>query len=746
MGVLGSKFIHRVGTVIQRLVEDKDIVDPYIAAIYQSLQSKIDLVDNILETSLTTIGIKAESYYKYVDKTFPQKMPSGEILLNTKFSEASESYLRGLFPLVNLDFTYNKYGPMNAFHEAWSILCSQYSLNTQTGIIGSLTVNGTEAVLKHITLVLPLAMEGKNSRWEVSNWLSKESRVNLGYFNTFQYLVNAFDVKGTVYADVTVPTIQVTYVKKDPAGQFPTYYSVIEGAAQFEDFFSFPLADFNDEYEYFQALFIKAGVPEFWSYRVGTGNAVLDTVIDTPDNNKLIGDFYPNTYFRLDKAPTTDPAYPKMAKKFGIEYEKVSETINQNEDIADVESAVFSLGIPADTTNSLELSYIFQFFDQIWKKVKNDNWNPKDYLSSWGTEQSTSIFNPEKQAIYIKDDVFKYALTYERISKSTNAGSIGEVGFTTTGFGEEVEAFTGPIPYVEAEYGSSAFQAPRTIKYRYYRKQISISFWEEIKVYELTMMYTVFGEMKTNLGDEDKEVCLIPLDRSIVKTYSIKEQHELFTRAMNFVFNSHVVQKVKWYQRGIFKALLIVVTIAVMLYTGYGTEFLANLTAASLAGPAALAVFILETVLYSIAIQFGFKVFVKLVGPELAYVVALVAATMGMMGQNFAMLTPADLLKLGSNVFTGIGNYLKEQFSDLNKEMESFLSLKTESEKELEKAMDLLEPRSAIYSPLILGESPDQFVYRNTVFLTSGFTQLNDTGRYVERSLYLPTTGYSLGF
>lgn len=746
MGLFGSKYVHHVGTVIQRLVEEKDIIDPYTLAINQSIHSKTDLVDNILETSLSTIGIKAENYYKYVDNTFPQKMPSGEILLNTKFSNASESYLRGTFPLVNLDFTYNKYGPMNAFHEAWFILCSQYALNTQTGAIGTLSINGVEAILKNITLVLPLEMENKTSRWQISNWLSAESRVNLGYFNTFQYLVNAFDVKGTVYANVPVPTIQVTYVKKDSAGQFPTYYSVTYGATQLEDFFSFPLTEFNDEYEYFQALFIKAGVPEFWSYRVGTGNAVLDAVIDAPDNNKLIGDFYPNTYFRLDKATTSDAAYPKMAKKFGIDYPKLSDTINQNEDIADVESAVFSLGIPADTTNPLELSYLFQFFDQIWSKVKSNNWNPKDYLSAWGTENSTSISDPEKQAIYIKDDVFKYAITYERITKSTRAGSIGAVGFTTTGFGEEVEEVTGPYPYIEQENWGTISLSPRKIKYRYYRKQVSMSFWEEIKVYDLTMMYTVFGEMKTNLGDDDKEVCLIPLDRSIVKTYSIKEQHELFTRSMNFVFNSHVVQKVKWYQRGIFKALIVVIGIVVFLYTGYGSEFLANLSAAAAGGALTLATFLLETVIYSLAIQLGFKLFVKIAGTELAFAVALVAAAMGMLGQNFASLSPSDLLKLGTNMLNGIGNYLKDQFENLSEEFESFLSFKTQADKELEKAMDLLDPKAPSYAPIILGESPDQFMYRNTVFLSSGFTQLNDTSKYVERSLYLPTTNYSLGF
>lgn len=740
MGIFGSKYVHHVGTAVQRVVEEKDIVDPYKLAIIQSLFSKVDLVDNLLETSLTTIGVRAETYYNTVKKNYPAKMPKSEVVLETKYSTAARAYLQSLYGST-IGFVYNKFGPKNAYHAAWERLIAEYKLDPKTGKIGALSDDKNTVGIIDITFVLPKALKDSVDRWETDDWLRTESRATLGYYNTFHRNTPAFFAQGVVYSDVGTPTVLVKCLKK--SSKSPSSVLVEDGENIVEYSFSFALSDFNDGAEYFQVMYSNEGVFNFWTYKLGSGIASLDGVLTVPDSNNVLGAFYPNTYFRLNKNVVDDSSaaiYKKMARRLGINYKEIAGKINENPDVKDVQSALLNLGLPADTTNALELGYIFQFFNRLYDKTRNSSWNPSEYLGNWDVQSNTGFNNPAtKQAIFIQDDVFKYALTFEKITKSTHAGTIGPIGFAASGTGEEIEPVTEEDLSTQTDYGTGAFKAPRTLKYRYYRKQVSMSFWEEVRIYELTMVYTVAGEYKATLGDDAKEVCLIPIDRSLIREYSVKEQHELFTRSFNFIFNSYVIQKIKWYQRGIFKVFLIVVAVVVMLYTGYGATFLAELTAAAAGGAAMLGAFLVKTIVVSIAIQVGFKLFVKLVGPELAFLVALVAACFGMMGQNIAMLTPADLMKLGTNILTGVGNYFKDKFKDLAEEMDSFLSLQTEAERELNRATDLLEPQSQMYAPVILGESPTDFIHRNTVFVCSGFTELNNTSQYSERALQLPT-------
>jgi hypothetical protein len=154
---------------------------------------------------------------------------------------------------------------------------------------------------------------------------------------------------------------------------------------------------------------------------------------------------------------------------------------------------------------------------------------------------------------------------------------------------------------------------------------------------------------------------------------------------------------------------------------------------------------IAQQIIVYVAVTVGIRLFVKLVGPELAFIAALAAMMMGMFGEGLATMTPDMLLNAAAMIFDGVNAFVADAFQDLQKEMESFLSTKTEMEKELERAMDLLDTKNHPITPIILGETPGEFIYRTTIFGASGFTQLNNVGDYVERSLYLPTTSSSFG-
>jgi hypothetical protein len=758
VGLFSSKYIHNVGTSIQRVVQDDGFVDPYTLAIMDSALNKVDMIDSILETSLTSMGVRANNFYNFVKKNHPTKAPNSEIVFDTKYSEAVETYIKSLHPGTIPRFAYSRYGPPNAYHEAWESLIKNDGYDPATGIIGSLTQDKTTCILKNITVELPVSMRTGLIPWTVENWISVAPQSVLGYHDTFGQVNPAFSALPVIFKNISSPRVKVTYFKKVELSSFGQLNFVYDfdrttpSPTITEEFYTFDLLNFGGDGEYYQCSYTVGTTRRFFTYKYKSGSiSSLDNVLESSVPAKKIGQFYPNIYYRLNKTPTTDPIYKKMSRRLDMDHEKLAKGINDNPDIGDVQSALLNFGINADSTHEKDCFYLFDFFKNIRQVDNNRPWNPSDYLSAWSWNPGTvdigfnSLFrkqNRSKNAISIKDSAFRYGIVYESVHLETKAGKIGPVGFSTGGKDKEerlenetIESYPdGPSSIVKRKYA---------VPYRYYRKQISLSFWEEVRIYDLTMVYDVAGsngEYKTTLGDNDGELCLVPLDRSLIKEYSLKDQHELIVRGFNFVFNSYVIQKVKWYQQGWFADLLQIVGIVLLFYGFYTGELFIGLSGLTVNAAAQL---ILQRIIVMVAVQVGVKLFVKIAGPELAFIAALAAMAFGFYGESLSFISPDQLLNLAAMVFDGVNTYMSGAFQDLQAEMDTFLSMKTEGEKELERAMDLLDSKVNPVAPILLGETPDQFLYRTTIFGVSEFTKLNQVSDFVERSLYLPTTGSS---
>jgi hypothetical protein len=105
------------------------------------------------------------------------------------------------------------------------------------------------------------------------------------------------------------------------------------------------------------------------------------------------------------------------------------------------------------------------------------------------------------------------------------------------------------------------------IKTYRYQRQASPGVYDEILVDGLKMTYFIYGDYTTTGDEFNDDFLLIPLDRSITRRYSIPVRELLYARSLHFVFNSRVVTEIKWYQRGIFKALLLIVAIVITIFT-----------------------------------------------------------------------------------------------------------------------------------------------------------------------------------
>lgn len=734
MGLFSSKYVHHVGTTIQRVVKEDDVKNPLSLSIVESNLTKVDLVDNLLETAIHSLPIKSNNYYSYVNTNYPQKMPSGKSVVDTRFYDAVAPLVLSAHPNGNIEYV--RFGPMNAFHEAWSTLVQDYGLDTTNGKVVAYSTVTHDFIVDYIFIELPKALKTVLTNWDFDDWFKRLRQSGLGYWLSDSTVIYSYDGKGVSFTNTIVPKVVVVGKMKPikPPEKQEDLPKIDEVRTN-----EFNLSKINNRKEYYQ-VFLSQSIGDkifgaFYTYEYGSsGIPQLDTVLSADPPAQNLGFFYPNLYYRVNKQKITEPEYPKIAYQIGIKYNDISAGVHGNPDIADVDTVAFNIAINADSTNELEAAYLFDFFAKIHTKQASTSITSSNYLEDWyPARPSPNLSNPKK-AILINDDKMKSALTFEKVTMTSYAEAKYPVGRGASGKGSETRSYTA----VDKDSEGNLIESVKRydINYRYYRKQVSLSIWKEVRVYDLAMVYTIAGEYTNTVGDELKEICLVPIDKVILDTYQFQDKNELLTRGFHFIFNSHVIQKLKWYQQGWFADLLMIIAVVIFIYTGM--EFISGLMAAAEISMLAAIQFVAMGILKSVATAIAVRLFVRVVGEELAFLAALVAFAAGMLDESILMMDPKTLLNLATGIFKGIGGFVKDQFDSLQKEIESWTELSSSLDKQLQTAEDLLKVEYNPIGTILAGERPDQFLYRTTVFATTGYQELSTVSTFVDRSLVLP--------
>lgn len=160
----------------------------------------------------------------------------------------------------------------------------------------------------------------------------------------------------------------------------------------------------------------------------------------------------------------------------------------------------------------------------------------------------------------------------------------------------------------------------------------------------------------------------------------LMKRNALYYDSFRMVINSYDVQKVKWYQSGIFKVVFFAVALVISIYTGGAASWLAGLTAAADIGVVAVISYVLPAILIGVAVNYGMKFVVKAVGAEFAMilgaVVAVAALTAGS-GSSFNMLgssmpSASTLLQCSSALMNASNEIIYEEIMDVMQEIEQF--------------------------------------------------------------------------
>lgn len=494
-------------------------------------------------------------------------------------------------------------------------------------------------------------------------------------------------------------------------------------------------------------------------YRIGDGNATLDALYSEAAEDGW-EEFYPYIPLRLKNKALDHPDYASMYDDCKQMYRKATKgkriddvlaTIEDNENVDDIDYATIMYGVSLNVKENAARMYLYEFFNQWYEFDSNSgamaqylldvaayeqalqdleayeatDWENTPYYSRPSPPVVPSRPSMSQKCLRIKTnadnrtDKFDIRTYWNQIDKQLQVGTYTWVDPDT--------AATRPAKinecmlkkgttisyqvrdgYTQSGTGDNATQVVRyktvTIPSIDIYKQTGEDSYTVITVYGLLHKNVIYeGEsvkIKASeaLDDDDPSGFIIPLHHPTVMALGIKNYTQLSTACVHILFNSYEVVTTKWYEKGIFKIILVILVLVIAVivfpgaFAGGGGLLGGNLaigTAAGLTGTAALVVGVVANYLAAMVIsQVISTVSTQLFGEKWgALVSALLGFALGfvMGGMQFDM---KQLFNLTNALANGYAGYMQgetaEMYADAAEDREKY-------EKEMERIQKLID-------------------------------------------------------
>lgn len=739
MGLFGSKKKTYVGTTVVRAIEDKNLPDSIKSGLFQGLQADGgNLPDYIMEELFSSIGRRAERAYNYAKRSYPPGLPFAQTLVVTMGDDEAQTVLQGIEG-VPVDIEYCNLAPANLLHFGWSKLVSTYGYNQFTNEIPGLTaIKGFPVYLEDLVPTMlyddidifnmdaiefwgtPATTGPTPDRLAVPSSVAKYTPANFVW---------------RALADLPYDHIQLFIAWEDDKKEIHKEKILLT------------VDPMNDDADYVHVKYMVGEEVKYFTYAIGTGTyPILDGLIDLP--NQTVGEYFPFVYFRHAKTPIGDnkdsdiyKAAKRVSKLIGMNYDQIHDSIHENPDIKDVEQAILMFAVPMTTENPLETEYLFEYMRKLYFTQE------RQYQSSATLpilDFQRSRKNAARNGVVIKDNLFQMAIRHDGIFKRMVVGSIGAVG-TCTKTNKKIDKY-----YTITDGDGTTVSYSERITVYTLRRQSSHAMYEELEIHNPKTVFKVFEQYET-IGDDEDSILIIPIDRSITKKYPLREREILYSRGMHYVFNSRVVVKLKWYQTGLFQFILTAVAVILIAYTaGASLQALASGIAAGGAAATVAIVAFLKKVLIGIVLSYAFKLFVKAVGLEAAFLVAILAALMGayqFLTQGGTLGAPwvQELLQLTTGLSSAVNSVAQDLIGDLLADYSSFLADAEKQMDALEEAQSLLDKKTWLSPFVVFGETPEEFFNRTVHSGNIGVLSIEAVTNYVQVALTLPKLVETLG-
>ncbi len=747
MSVFGTSKKTYVSTSVSRLVSDDQIPDPTKKAMIEAVLKNQNIADSILDENLNSSVFKFERMYRYAERGeyfygLPSARESSEPTVIPVVASVLES-LEG--QAVTVD--YAKLDEALPKHYGYQVLYDDYGYDRIQGEIAVLSQQkGTPVYLKNMLSYVPVTSEAdidfsilqlEDDILPVEYGNRTDAQQDQAVYEALKGIKRVTTTNDFIY-DFTVGAqlrVEVFYIW-DVAGETQ------------QDSFTVILPDSTDDAPklfYQVGYFVGPGHYGYWTYPYGSGlHPTLDTFADVQYSKE--GTYFPFAIFRRQFTNRTASALEeteefkttkRLLAHIDLDFQGLGESIHENPDIADVPQAALVMAVPMNTTNQIESRYLFDYFDRLQAA------NTRPQVSLNADTNATA-----NNAITWSDADFSLTLSYHDVYKRAVSESFGKPGDYTVGVTDHSYTYT-----VDVEDRDGTTTETRTAYYKKYhiKKQLTAGLCQVITVVNPVAKYDI-DSSRSYESTQDNSILLIPLDYLITRRYKISERTELYHRSLHLVFNAKVVVKLKWYQSGFFKFILLVVAVVLMFIPG--GQFAGQVMFVWGLGLTYLAVaMVLVYVAVMVAVSYAFKLLVKEIGAEAAMIIATVLiAYGGYKAFSGAMPAAQTYTALASNLMDASTYVMEQDMKAITDEMEELSALKTKQELELEKAMalldknDFLDPFAFIgQQPIyIAGESPTELYTRTIHMGNPADLSYKSIEHYVDISLTLPDINATL--
>ena len=423
----------------------------------------------------------------------------------------------------------------------------------------------------------------------------------------------------------------------------------------------------------------------------------------------------------------------KMLNLINIDPVELSENINDNPDIDEIDHAYLMFGVSLATTNNSCIQYLCRFFEfYAEEEFKLVDLSDEDFVVD-PIDGGYRDKPEDLTRLRFYEGGLNMEVNWSKINVEYIQGSIGKTGNAKKEIMTENDE-----AYILKLY-----------------HQIDADTYLYIEVYGLRhtnfiiSSYYTETTIKDVFDNPDNSNFIIPIRSSFVEEMSSFDRDTLFYDSLHLVFYSYEVTKLKWYETDLFKVFLIIITVIVIATTGQA--WAADLLLAIEGGVLATLSFITVSILETLIIQYIFELAVDALGEKLSFVVAVLATVAAIYGYNVdsSLITNnwADkLLAASANITKAIDSSLKEDMADLIKQINAFQDQAKDLMDELEQKQELLNFDSILdpfmfisTRPLInVNESPNEFFGRTVHQGNPGVLAYENLTNYVDMQLNLP--------
>ena len=445
-----------------------------------------------------------------------------------------------------------------------------------------------------------------------------------------------------------------------------------------------------------------------------------------------------------------------LMRRLGVGFTDLGDSLNKSADIKHIDSAFFVYGIDIQTSNVHSLDYLYTFFYNLYQKQTYT----KEHYEQWAGIKDNPV-PPSVNSYEVADASYEMQLYYTYIDQWEEEAVIGKVG-SIKSVSTIVKDGSHNIVSVRDTNNYSTVTSYNEV-YRWSKsyftitKQISETTVAIIKVFapyhtnritgsEIpdSIAYGTYKEdiMETSLGDSlnkanDKNNFIIPIDFVALMAHPAKARTSIIYDAMRIVVNTAYSKKLKWYQTGFFKVVMIIVAIYLTVQS-LGTAGSLIGAAYAAGGIIAAAMVVAVMVVASMVMNYAVELVMKELGMEIGLIFAAILAVYSMgggkttlfsgsiMGAPFAVDTMTVLTALGS----GMQAFAKDQMADMTNELE-----KLQAELDEAKAANAVKPADFdLMDAMMLGNgwiTPDMVIDQSRMVAEVNLSVL-DLNSYID--------------